>query len=239
MHEGIHGNLFRKRRLDRWWGFFMGAPTMFCVTVYGVNHLLHHKHTRTEKDPDEFANFSQSKALLTAYFYIWIVLGMVWYKFRVPYVSMTRGSVRERRDIRLEQIVLALMLWSLLLLAWWFSFLGAVVHCWGIPMIVAMILANSQGWSEHAMTDPKHPLTQSRTVKSNAICSFLNINLNYHLEHHLFPGVPWYNLPKLHKLLLPEYEAAGSSIYNSYLVFLFDAVTVGIHGMAPSPKSRP
>ena len=23
-------------------------------------------------------------------------------------------------------------------------------------------------------------------------------NINYHLEHHLFPGVPFYNLPKLH-----------------------------------------
>ena len=32
---------------------------------------------------------------------------------------------------------------------------------------------------------------------------------NYHLEHHYFPGVPFYNLPRLQKLLLPFYEKRG------------------------------
>jgi fatty acid desaturase len=29
-------------------------------------------------------------------------------------------------------------------------------------------------------------------------------NINYHLEHHLFPGVPFYNLPKLHAVLMSD-----------------------------------
>jgi fatty acid desaturase len=57
-----------------------------------------------------------------------------------------------------------------------------------------------------------------------------NINLNYHLEHHLFPGVPWYNLPKVHRILLDDYTAAGSSIYRSYTRFLIDAFRAGIYG---------
>jgi fatty acid desaturase len=65
----------------------------------------------------------------------------------------------------------------------------------------------------------------------------LNINLNYHIEHHLFPGVPWYNLPKVHALLLEDYKAAGSSIYGSYTHFLFDAFRTGIHGLAPRKAS--
>ena len=28
--------------------------------------------------------------------------------------------------------------------------------------------------------------------------------MGYHLEHHLFPGVPFYNLPKLHLMLMEE-----------------------------------
>lgn len=27
---------------------------------------------------------------------------------------------------------------------------------------------------------------------------------NYHIEHHLYPSVPFYNLPKLHKLLIKD-----------------------------------
>lgn len=47
-------------------------------------------------------------------------------------------------------------------------------------------------------------------------------NLNYHLEHHLFPGVPWYHLPKVHALLKDEFRAAGASVYRSYTEFLID-----------------
>ena len=77
------------------------------------------------------------------------------------------------------------------------------------------------------LTTPGHPLLQTRTVTSTKLLSFLNVNLNYHLEHHLFPAVPWYNLPKVHTLLQEEYEQAGAFIYSSYLRFLVDAFRYG------------
>jgi fatty acid desaturase len=86
------------------------------------------------------------------------------------------------------------------------------------------------------MTVPGHPLTQTRTVTSNRVLSFFNLNLNYHIEHHLFPSMPWYNLPKLHALLQDEYREAGSSIYRSYLRFVLDAFRVGVHGVAPGAR---
>ena len=77
------------------------------------------------------------------------------------------------------------------------------------------MFANLRGWAEHMLTTPGHPLLQTRTVTSTKLLSFLNVNLNYHLEHHLFPAVPWYNLPKVHTLLQDEYEQAGAFIYSS------------------------
>ena len=41
MHEGIHGNLFRKTSLDRWAGFLGGLPTFVSATAYHVAHMLH------------------------------------------------------------------------------------------------------------------------------------------------------------------------------------------------------
>jgi nitrite reductase/ring-hydroxylating ferredoxin subunit len=32
----------------------------------------------------------------------------------------------------------------------------------------------------------------------NPIFRFLYLNMNYHVEHHMFPAVPYYNLPALH-----------------------------------------
>jgi len=37
---------------------------------------------------------------------------------------------------------------------------------------------------------------------------------NYHLEHHYFPGVPFYNLPGLQKLLMPFYEKRGMRMHG-------------------------
>jgi fatty acid desaturase len=64
-------------------------------------------------------------------------------------------------------------------------------------------------------------------------------NLNYHLDHHLFPGVPWYNLPKLHDILQDEYKAAGSSVYPSYSAFLVDFFKATIKGYTPNVRLIP
>jgi fatty acid desaturase len=233
MHEGIHGTLFKHRRWDRWYGFLMGAPSMFSLTAYGVNHLLHHKHTRSEQDPDEFNNLTHSPRLLSVFYYVWIIFGMLIYSVRVPWVALKHGSASDHRKMVVERTLLTAGGGSVLALAWWFGSFGTVVHVWLIPLGIASFLGNVRGWAEHTLTLPNHPLVETRTVTSNRLFSFLNINLNYHLEHHLFPGIPWYNLPKVHRVLLDDYKAAGSSIYRSYTRFLFDAFRTGIHGLAP------
>ena len=40
-----------------------------------------------------------------------------------------------------------------------------------------------------------------RTYTASPIIQFLYWNMNYHTEHHMYVGVPCYNLPKLHKLI--------------------------------------
>jgi fatty acid desaturase len=232
MHEGIHGTLFRHKRWDRWYGFVMGVPALFSVTAYGVNHILHHRHNRTEKDPDEFTNVTENRALLSVFYYIWIVCGMVIYVIRVPLVAIVYGSRKERLQVALEQTFILLAVAGVLWFSWRGGYFQTVMHVWLIPLVVAALLGNVRGWAEHTRTQPGHPLTETRTVTSNRLFSFLNINLNYHLEHHLFPGVPWYNLPKLHRVLLNDYRQAGSSIYRSYARFLFDAFRTGIGGIA-------
>mgnify|MGYP001812388170 CR=1 FL=1 len=47
----------------------------------------------------------------------------------------------------------------------------------------------------------------SRTVYMNPISRFIYLNMNYHVEHHMFPMVPYHALPKLHEKIrhdLPE-----------------------------------
>ena len=101
--------------------------------------------------------------------------------------------------------------------------LDIVLYGWLVALPIPIVFGNVRSWAEHALTRPGHPLTQTRTVTSNRVVSFLMCNLNYHLEHHLFPGVPWYNLPKLHAILAGDYRQAGAFVHRSYLRFLWEA----------------
>ena len=48
-------------------------------------------------------------------------------------------------------------------------------------------------------------------------CFFAPHNINHHIEHHLFPGVPFYNLPKLSAALMrDETYRANAHITRGY-----------------------
>lgn len=240
LHEGIHGSLTRNRFVDRWIGFALGIPLLISYSAYRVTHLTHHRWNRTEHDPDEITNFSRSRTLLSMAFYAWMVLGTPYYfTVYMPWTAYQRALPRERRIIVVEYLGLAAIIGAVILVSWQAESLSVLAHVWAIPFLAAQFIGNIRGWSEHMLTVPGHPLTQTRTVTSNRLVSFLALNLNYHLEHHLFPGIPWYNLPKLHRLLQDDYRQAGVFVYRSYVRFLIDAFIIGVHGVAPKVQGSP
>ncbi len=56
----------------------------------------------------------------------------------------------------------------------------------------------------------------SRTVYMNPISRFIYWNMNYHVEHHMFPMVPYHALPRLHELIKHDLPAPTSSIAQGY-----------------------
>jgi len=63
----------------------------------------------------------------------------------------------------------------------------------------------------------------TRTVLINPVFRFLYLNMNYHVEHHMFPAVPYYNLPQLHAEIrdqLPE-PTAGMLVTYKEIIYAF------------------
>lgn len=56
----------------------------------------------------------------------------------------------------------------------------------------------------------------SRSVLMNPVSRFIYWNMNYHVEHHMFPMVPYHALPRLHELIKHDLPAANSSIIDGY-----------------------
>jgi fatty acid desaturase len=56
----------------------------------------------------------------------------------------------------------------------------------------------------------------SRTVYMNPVSRFIYWNMNYHVEHHMFPMVPYHALPQLHALIKHDLPAPNTSIIDGY-----------------------
>jgi Na+-transporting NADH:ubiquinone oxidoreductase subunit F len=55
-----------------------------------------------------------------------------------------------------------------------------------------------------------------RTFHTNFVHRFLYWNMNYHIEHHMFPLVPYHNLPKLHELVKDDMPKPYNGLWECW-----------------------
>ena len=82
-------------------------------------------------------------------------------------------------------------------------------------VLVYVVLVVAGSWVYALLTAylPHHhygdnPLTQTSTLRGLVIPA-LFLELTYHLEHHLYPGVPSHHLPELGRRLGPFFSEQG------------------------------
>ena len=88
----------------------------------------------------------------------------------------------------------------------------------GLPTLLGTWLMPIYGLTQHAGLQENvldHRLN-CRTVYMNRINRFLYWNMNYHVEHHMFPLVPYHALPKLHELMKDDCPAPYKSIVAAF-----------------------
>jgi fatty acid desaturase len=56
----------------------------------------------------------------------------------------------------------------------------------------------------------------SRSVYMNPFSRFVYWNMNYHVEHHMFPMVPYHALPQLHAMIKHDLPAPNRSMLDGY-----------------------
>ena len=106
------------------------------------------------------------------------------------------------------------------------SVIGLSIYFWtllplfliGLPNIFGSWLMVIYGTTQHAGLEENvldHRLN-SRTVYMNRLHRYLYWNMNYHIEHHMFPLVPYHALPKLHQLIKDDLPKPKKSIIDAY-----------------------
>ncbi|MCP3162499.1 fatty acid desaturase family protein [Myxococcus qinghaiensis] len=216
-HEAVHGGLSSRPWLNRLGGMVCAWPVLQNFAAYKVLHLRHHRDLGGGLDPDHYANYTGRRWLELAMHVGRLLLGYPAYITLIPILGWKHGTAPEKRWIAFEvAMVLAGMVFAGVLVPW-----PVLLHAWVIPMVIINTLVNIRGMSQHTfLTEGNHPVRGSRTILSNPVTRFFMCNENYHLEHHLYPRVPWYNLPTLHQSLRPELLAQGAPFIPSYFFFV-------------------
>ena len=209
MHEAGHGTLFTSRRLNQWVGQWLCAlPTLGNLSTYATGHLEHHRLAGTRRDPD-LPNYR-------AYPITWEsfrrkvcrdLTGQTGTKLLLSLAKGGAGNMEQPgvsdRFLLVKQVFVQTVIFGFLFLAG----IGWTWLLWFVTfMTTYMLVIRLRQIAEHAavpdLYDPD-PRLNTRTVSAPLWQRFLIAPsfVNYHLEHHLMPGVPCYNLPALRTLL--------------------------------------
>jgi len=217
-HEAVHYRLFSARALNEIVGRCCGLLIGVSMCTYRVVHRLHHNHLyQRDLDPDLalMAGYPRGKYYLLKKLAIDMTGVTAWKNYsyfmgrpaknaetnqRVKPLDDT--SPRLRRQAKHDRILVlvfhAAMLIGAIVSGLWLEYL----LLWFLPLIsVFQVILRIRAVLEHgAVTDFTSPLTAARTnmVPTGLGWLLFPHHVNYHIEHHLYPSVPHYNLAACH-----------------------------------------
>ena len=235
MHEAGHKTLFSSRSLNHWVGQWVCAlPTLNDLPSYATGHLDHHRLAGTPNDPDllnyrsypiDAKSFWRKVARdLSGQTGAKLIAGVMRGGF-VYFGGTSSNANFLLLKLTLVQGALAAILvimgigWT-----WWLWF--------GSLMTSYMLVARLRQIAEHAAVPDANnpdPRFNTRTVDAPNWQRFLMAPhfVNYHLEHHLLPGVPCYRLPQFRKLLKRKGLLDKVPTFDSYQQVLRHTVLRG------------
>jgi fatty acid desaturase len=242
MHDAAHGTLTRNKVANEITGQIACAwPLLLDVRSFRHVHLKHHRLEGAPGDPDfDFRSgddwrFPRSLASVVRP----VVLDFVGFG-AVTVLGYLKYYGQAPRDPRWG-IALAKVAFyglALALIARTGVWMGLLAY-WVVPMLTALkAFVRWREIAEHYGVEASHALDRTRTTLTTWIerMTIAPRNINYHLEHHLFPGVPWHSLPALHAALMriPGY-AARAHVTRGYVAALRECAPEPLEGLTEQP----
>jgi len=230
-HEAAHYRLYEPRWLNDLVGRICATLPGLSMCTYRVTHRLHHNNLYGPDDPDIalHGGYPRGKAYLLKKLAKDLAGLTAWktyaYFLGAPAANAdTDTAARPLGDTspRLRQAALRDR-WTVLafhvtmpMIAFATGWGWYYVVLWMVPLVtVLQATLRLRAICEHgALTDFSSPLTAARTNLPNWWQRYLLFphHVNFHIEHHLYPAVPHYHLPRIHAALLAHGVLEGAQI---------------------------
>ena len=224
-HECGHGTAFK----TRWMNDVVYEVACFMImrapTVWRWSHTRHHTDTIIVGRDPEIAVMRPTKMLKVAAAYFAIPQTIDAIKKMFIHVSghLTPEELTFVPDTERNRVYMTARFWLVIHFG---SITAALyLHSW-LPVLLVGPLPTMYGAWVHVMTgltqhgglaeDVLDHRLNSRTVLMNPVLRFIYWNMNYHVEHHMFPMVPYHQLPKLYEEMKPYTVPATTSVIAAY-----------------------
>ncbi len=249
MHDGAHRRLFKSARWNDYvCQFFCAAPLFFSMYSYQKLHLKHHRAPLAPDDPDLslIGGYPISKGSLVRKL-ARDAFGISYLKFIRYFIHMARrpqakiakieadaGPIELKAQASGNRMGLTMIVFSILAMnivlwgALFFSGHGWLyLIFWVLPAVTALqVLLRIRGIAEDAGYQSNIDQRMNARTVLNPLQTFLFAphNVAFHIEHHVYPAVPFYNLRKLHRLMMAEGLIPPQNLFRGYGKVLADLI---------------
>jgi fatty acid desaturase len=232
-HDAIHRRLFRDPRWNDWFAdLFVFGPVAAITRINNRNHLGHHRNLSQPDDPDLHQFTCTDKHHWHLLFAYLLGFSSLWRSFKNVFLRQSVGGASDEPNDPSKRYTFRDFV---LIILWQFALIGGLTYfvawwawpvLWLVPLYCFAFLGdNFRAFAEHSQPYPDALANRHRliTFLSNPIERIFvaPLNMNYHAAHHLWPSIPYYNLPQADREIRNNPAAAdGLEWRGSYFAYL-------------------
>jgi len=229
-HECRHRTFFKQRILNDIFQYILSIMTYRETEVMRWTHALHHSYTLQTKNPYDYEIQIPRPSNLFRFYMSLVPFGqMLW--IHESLISQTiKCSIgfipKSVKDAVPEKHIWKIVLNSRIQITFYsMVIIFSIIFQTILPILYILLpyfYGNTflflVGYTQHAglALNVKDPRINCRTIKLNPVLSWLYCRMEYHMEHHMYPRVPWYNLPKLHNELKEKLPLPNNGLISAY-----------------------
>lgn len=215
-HEAMHSNIGRPGSRTRWLNEAVGAvstiPIVFPFSMARLMHLEHHYHcNHPEKDPDYT---DEAPNMWAAWYKTWYnrqpgVDGSIHHYKRI---LAEMGTPIARRAL-VETMVLQLVFMATLFTMAWNGYAIEAALIWWLPRHIGLsYIRFFLSWAPHHPREGKMGRHENTYVFKSRLGHVLSMGMQYHIVHHLYPGIPNHRTKEAYYALKPILKARGVDV---------------------------
>lgn len=219
IHDAQHLNLSRNPIINDAIAWCMLAlPLGRNLSTERYNHIqLHHNNFWTDKDPDlkRYRNMGLDALPADSYMSLLKLLLRAFPTYMLDVVPEFFAPKNETKTF----LILRYSYWCGVISAFnYFDHAHHLVLYWHVPFFSSLSLIRFVAEvSEHAALECKNEFVSTRNNLGWFNEWFIQpCGTGYHMVHHIFPKIPWFNLARAHELLIKDKTYANGNNYGSF-----------------------